>query len=232
MLTTVLGMAVPGVEAAAVGGDVTVVTDYIYRGISENEGRPAAQFDLHAGANNGLFGGLWGSTLSSPRTDFEFEPYIGMRLSLTSEWSATATAVDYSYLHDEIGRTDDYQELSVAFSYLDTLTLSLAASPDAVHYWRGIRIGRYLAYDANITGQWPLLGPVLATAGVGFYYLSGPARPSWGTQGYGYGNVGLAVEHGPWRLDVAYYFADSQAENLFPYSASNNRAAATLSWRF
>ena len=232
ILAAVAAIAASGVHAAVVGGDITVVSDYIYRGISENEGRPAAQFDLHVGTNSGLFGGLWGSTLSVPRSDFQLEPYIGMRFALSSAWSATVTAVDYSYLHHEYGRSDDYQDLSVSFSYLDSLNLSLSASPDAVHYWRGLRVGRYAAYDANITGQWALFGPILATAGLGYYHLSGPSRPAWGTQGYGYGNIGLAAEHGPWRLDVGYYFADSQAENLFPYSASNNRAAAALSWRF
>ena len=231
-LTAVVGVAAAGVHAATVGGDVTVVTDNIYRGISENDGRPAAQFDLHVGSNNGLFGGLWGSTLSSPRSDFLAEPYIGMRFSLSSAWSATVTAIDYSYVHHEYGRSDDYQELSVSFSYLDAVNLSLSTSPDVVHYWRGVRVGRYASYDANITGERALFGPAFVTAGVGYYYLTGPARPAWGTQGYGYGNIGLAAEHGPWRLDVGYYFATSQAENLFPYSASNNRVAASLSWRF
>jgi hypothetical protein len=261
MLTGVAGAAATGAGAATVGGEVTAVTDYIFRGISENDGRPAAQFDLHVTANNGWFAGVWATTLSGPRAtppppgatttgpagDAEIQPYLGMRFVLSSNWNATLSAVDYTYLHHEYGGSDDYQELSVAFQYLDTVTLSLAASPNAVHYWRGFRVGRYPGYDASVSGEWPLLGPLLATAGVGYYYLSGPsshtstfntpngrvtAKNDWGTQGYGYGNVGLAAEHGPWRLDVGYYFSDKQAQNLFPYSAQSNRAAATLSWRF
>jgi len=261
MLTTVVGLsAASSIQAATFGGDVTVVTDYIYRGISENDGRPAAQFDLHAGADNGLFAGLWGTTLNArgtppvpppatmgPAGDFEIQPYVGMRFPFSSNWSATVSAVDYVYLHSEYGASHDYQELSVAVQYLDGLTVSLAASPNAVHYWRGFRVGRYESYDASVSGEWPLLGPFSLTAGAGYYYLAGPSSHTavvltamgpqsvtthWGTQGYSYGNIGLAAEYCAWRVDVGYYFSDKQSENLFPYSGRNNRAAAALSWRF
>jgi uncharacterized protein (TIGR02001 family) len=261
MLMAVATAAATGAGAATVGGEVTAVTDYIFRGVSQNDGRPAAQLDIHVAAGNGLFAGIWATTLSGPRStapppgamttgpvgDSEIQPYLGMRFVLSSNWNATLSAVDYTYFDHEYGRSDDYQELSVAFQYLDTLTFSLAASPNAVHYWRGFRVGRYAGYDASVSGEWPLAGPLLATAGAGYYHLSGPSghtgtfttptgmvtvKTDWGTQGYGYGNVGLAMEHGPWRLDVGYYFSDKQAQNLFPYSAQSNRAAATLSWRF
>ncbi len=261
MLTAGAAVAATGAGAATVGGDLTVVTDYIFRGISENAGRPAAQLDLHVAGDSGWFAGVWATTLSGPPDappppyaattgpagDAEVQPYLGMRFVLSSDWNTTLSAVDYSYLRHEYGRSDDYQELSVAFQYLDTLTFSLAVSPNAVHYWKGFRVGRYLGYDASLSGEWPLWGPLFVTAGAGYYYLSGPSSHTslmmtstgnvsvttqWGTQGYGYGNVGLAAEHGPWRLDVGYYFADRQSENLFPYSARNNRVAATLSWRF
>jgi uncharacterized protein (TIGR02001 family) len=260
MLTAVVGLAAASVQAAVVGGDVTVVTDYIFRGISENAGRPAGQFDLHVAANNGLFAGVWATTLSGPSDnpptmaaasgpagDAEIQPYVGVRFVLSGNWNATVSAVDYVYLNQEYGHSDDYQELSVAFQYLDSVTFSLAASPNAVHYWRGFKVGRYAGYDASLGGEWPLFGPLLLTAGAGYYHLGGPSSHTsrvttqtgtasvttfWGTQGYGYGNVGLAAERGAWRLDVGYYFSDKQAQNLFPYSTRNNRAAATLSWRF
>ena len=234
LLAALTGLTTAGADAVTVGGDVTGVTDYIFRGVSQNDGRAAAQFDVHVGANNGLFAGLWTSTLNSrePRADFEVEAYAGKRFQLSSAWSATVSAVDYFYLEREATPSDDYQELSVAISYLDSWNLSVSASPNAVHYWRGFRLGRYAAYDADVTTQWPLFGPVYLTAGAGYYYLSGFSLPQWGTQGYVYGNAGVAVERKAWRLDVGYYVADSQAQNLFPYSMSNDRVAATLSWRF
>src|SRR5262249_51178618 len=157
-----------------------------------------------------------------PAGDFEIQPYLGMRFALSSDWSATVSAVDYVYVHTEYGASHDYQELSVAFQYLDSVTFSLAASPNALHYWRGFRVGRYEGYDANVSGEWPLVGPLFATAGAGYYYLTGPSSHTssiatatgpqsvtahWGTQGYGYGNIGLAAEYGRWRLDVGYYFS-------------------------
>jgi uncharacterized protein (TIGR02001 family) len=223
----------PPARGVTFGGDLTAATDYIFRGVSQNDGHPAAQFDVHAASNSGFFAGMWGSTLDSrePRADYEVELFAGKRFELSTAWSASATAVEYSYVHREGTRSDDYQELSVAVTYLDALTFSVAASPNAVRWWRGYRLGRYPAYDADVTGQWPLAGNLYATAGAGYYYLAGPAARS-GTPGYAYGNAGLALEWKAWRLDAGYFFADSQARWLFPYSASNNRLAATLNWRF
>ncbi len=232
VLTAILVAAGRNVAAVTFGGDVSAVTDYIFRGVSQNDGKPAGQLDLHVAADDGLFAGAWGSSLSRASASFEWEVYAGKRLDLSSEWNLTLTAVNYDYARNSRAHSSGYQELSVAFGYLDTLTVSVAASPNAIRYWRGYRLGRYASYDADVTFQWPLFGPLLLTAGAGYYYLSGPAPSSWGTQGYGYGNAGLAFERGPWRVDVGYYFSDSQAENLFPYAASNNRAAASLTWRF
>jgi uncharacterized protein (TIGR02001 family) len=232
VLTVILTSAAADVEAVTFGGDVSAVTDYIFRGVSQNDGKPAGQFDVHVATDSGLFAGAWGSSLSRARSRFEWELYAGKRFDLSSDWNLTLTAVDYDYAHDSRAHANGYQELSAALGYLDTLTVSISASPNAIRYWRGYRLGRYAAYDADVTFQWPLFGPLLLTAGAGYYYLSGAAPASWGTQGYGYGNAGLAFERGPWRVDVGYYFADSQAENLFPYAASNNRAAASLTWRF
>ncbi len=235
MLGAAGGLSAAGAAAATIGGDLTATTDYIFRGISQDDGRAAAQFDLHAGLSDGLFAGVWGSTLGSgePRGDFELELYAGKRFELSSAWSLTLTGVDYTYLHRAAPHSADYQELSASFSYLDTWNLSVAASPNAPRYWQGRWLGRYPAYDADVTGQWPLFGPLYATAGLGYYYVTGPSAPGSGFMGYAYGNAGLAVELRGWRVDVGYYFADIRAQPLFPYyPASNNQVAATVSWRF
>ncbi len=221
-------------EAATFGGDVTAVSDYIFRGISQNYGDPAAQLDLHLGTANGFFVGAWGSTLNSqgPRPNFEVQLYGGKRFDLSTAWSATVQGVNYAYVGKGGAHADDYQELSVGFSYLDSLNFSVSAAPNAIRYWQGFRLGRYPAYGADATGQWSVGGNVFLTGGAGYYYLSGPSFPHSGTPGYPYGNVGFAVEERSWRLDVGYYFAEYKAELLFPYAQTNNRVAATLSWRF
>jgi uncharacterized protein (TIGR02001 family) len=222
--------------AATFGGDVTVVSDYIFRGISQNDGNPAAQLDLHAATDSGYFAGVWATTINASQrlTHYELEAYGGKRFQLSSAWTATVSAIDYIYQPNPARRSGDYQEVAVSIGYLDALTFSLAYSPNAVRYWKGYRLGRYPTYDADLTGQWSLWRNLFATGGVGFYYLTEPVVPG-SLDGYFYGNVGLALEHGPFRVDVGYYAADSQARWLFPYAGAGNRTssvAASVSWRF
>jgi uncharacterized protein (TIGR02001 family) len=238
-LSLMLAAALTAGNAAAVtfGGDLTAVSDYIFRGVSQNDGNPAAQIDLHAATNSGYFAGVWATTInaSDRLTHYELEAYGGKRFQLSSTWTATISAVDYMYEHSAAHRSGDYQEVAVSVGYLDALTFSLAYSPNAVRYWKGYRLGRYETYDADLSGQWSLWRGLFATGGVGFYYLTEPAVPRSRLDGYFYGNVGLALERGPFRLDVGYYAADSQARWLFPYAGNGDRTstvAASVSWRF
>ncbi len=232
--TWMTGLSVQYASAISLGGDVTAGTDYIFRGISQNDGHPVAQLDLHVGSLNGYFAGVWATTLDGdePRSiEAETQIYAGKRFDLSSAWNVSLSAVDYSYLHHAGSVGDNYQELSAAVSYLDGLTLSVAASPNAVRYWKGYRLGRYPAYDTDVMGQWPIARNLFLTGGAGYYFLTGPT-PHSRTTGYGYGNAGFAVEWRAWRLDAGYFFTSSQAERLFPYRMARNRVAATLNWRF
>ncbi|HEY4214362.1 MAG TPA: TorF family putative porin [Steroidobacteraceae bacterium] len=234
LLAALLSLAGPSAEAVTFGGDVTAVSDYIYRGVSQNYGDPAAQVDLHLGTDSGFFVGAWGSTLSSHgfRPNFETQLYAGKRFALSGEWSATTQVVDYAYLGTHGRRSYDYQELSLSLTYLDSLNFSVAVTPNAVRYLGTYRIGRYPAYDADVTGQLHLVGALFATGGAGYYYLSGPGGSEPGTPGYAYGNAGLALAVHDWRLDVGYFVAEHKSEYFFPYVTSDSRLAASLSWRF
>jgi uncharacterized protein (TIGR02001 family) len=221
-------------SAATFGGDLTAATDYIFRGISQNNGHPVAQFDLHGATNTGnYFAGMWGSTLKSSKKqgNFELQFYAGRRWQLSNTWSAAVTGLAYIYLHET--PDEDYQELSGSLSYLDQVTIAVAATPNAVRYKYGYRVGRYPAYSSDVTAQWPIYGDWFLVGGAGYYYITGPDPPDTGPSGYGYGNVGLAFEHRAWRLDGGYFFSSSQAKQLAPYSAeATNRWAASLTWRF
>ena len=237
LLALAASLAAADAAAVTVGGEVTGVSDYIFRGVSQNDAHPAAQLDLHATTDRGYFAGVWATTInaSARPTDYELEMYGGKRFQLSSTWSATVSAVDYLYEHRAGRRSGDYQEIAVAVGYLDALSFSVAYSPNAVRYWNGYRLGRYSTYDADLTGQWSLWRDLFATGGIGFYYLTEPEVPGSNLTGYLYGNVGLALEHGPFRVDVGYYAADSRARWLFPYAGGGNRTssvAASISWRF
>jgi uncharacterized protein (TIGR02001 family) len=219
-------------DAVTFDADLTITSDYVFRGISETGGRPAGQVDLHLASADGTFIGVFASTLGrvwhrgydSIGWNFELEEYLGHRFDLSQSWSTTVTAVNYSYQDGNTPFNNDYQELSVAVSYLDSWTLTVAAIPNAVRYEWGYRLGRYPAYTGDIATQLPLFGRLFATAGGGYYTSD--------STGYAYGNAGLGFEFKSLRLDAGYYVAQDRAQALFPYGRAGSRFAGSVSWHF
>ena len=61
--------AAPAAEAAPAGphtftGNVGVVSDYLFRGISQTHGKPAIQGGVDYAHESGLYAGIWGSSIS------------------------------------------------------------------------------------------------------------------------------------------------------------------------
>jgi uncharacterized protein (TIGR02001 family) len=218
--------------AVTVGGDVTYTSDYVYRGISETAGRDAGQIDLHVSTADGTFLGAFASTLGHTWKvgyynlgwDYALEEYLGHRFDLSPSWSATLTAVNYSYLKGNVRQSDDYQEVSAALSYLDFWTVTVSGIPNAVRYQWGSRLGRYTAYTGDASAQLPIYQRLLLTAGAGYYTSDGA--------GYAYGNAGLAFEFKSLRLEAGYYVAQDRAAMMFPYGRAGSRFAGSVSWHF
>jgi uncharacterized protein (TIGR02001 family) len=243
--TAVALLPLRAAEAISFGGDVSVTSDYIYRGLSESNGHPAAQLDLHAGTTDGSFVGVWTSTRDhnlEPGADYDIQVYLGHRFNLGTSWSATLTGLSYYYVGGNQDLSNDYQEISASVAYLDRWTFSVSSIPNAVRYGHYgpvfYRLGRYPAVTADMTGQWLLREGLFLTAGAGYYDFtssgtsSGTSDAGTPSSGYLYGNAGLAFEHQAWRLDVGYFFAQQAAQRLFPYPVASHRVAATLSWHF
>ncbi len=232
-------MAAPQGFAAALdtqpafGGNLAATTDYIYRGVSESDGA-ALQADLHGETRGGTFAGVWASTRDrslEPGSRYDFDIYFGHRFELDSTWSASLAARSH-YFADGGEPSDDYQELSGAVSWLDRWTVSLSAVPNAVRYWYYRRTTRSPAWIADTSGQWLIGRGLFLTAAAGYYRSTGTGPGALAATGYAYGNTGVAYVHRGWRLDVGYFLAETQAQELFPYPIANRHVAGTLSWHF
>lgn len=221
--------------AAAVtfNADISYTSDYILRGISESGGRSAGQIDVRVTTLDGTFAGVFASTLGRVRTrgwaasrgwDYKVEEYLGHQFNVSPSWSATVTAVNYSYLKGNVPLSNDYQELSVAATYLDLWTVTLASIPNAVRWDGAYRLGRYPAYTVDSAVQLPLIGQLFLIGGAGYYTSD--------STGYAYGNAGLAFEFKSLRMEAGYYAAQDRAQALFPYGRAGSRFAGTLLWHF
>jgi uncharacterized protein (TIGR02001 family) len=110
-------VAVPGVAMAADAApaplftaNVALVTDYLYRGISQTGGKPAIQGGFDYAHSSGFYAGVWGSSISwisdaggvsYPRSassaGLELDTYFGFKNSFATDFSYDVGFLRYNY---------------------------------------------------------------------------------------------------------------------------------------
>ena len=218
------------------GGEFAVTSDYIYRGVSESGGHGAVQGDLHVATVGGTFLGVWASSRDqdlAPGANAELAAYLGHRFALNSVWNAALSGRAHVFLSpSSYAPSDNYEEISASLTYLDSWSVSITSIPNAVRYWFYTRLSRAPAWVADTSGQWSLGRQFFVTAGAGYYRSQGTGPGMERATGYGYGNAGLAWEHGPFRADLGYFLTQDAARRSFPYPTAGHKFAGTVSWRF
>jgi uncharacterized protein (TIGR02001 family) len=114
-------LAVPGVAMAAdappVTGNVALVTNYLYRGISQTAGKPAIQGGFDYAHSSGFYIGAWGSNISwisdaatvagtvgggsavsgASGASLELDTYLGFRNSFAGDFNYDVGFLRYNY---------------------------------------------------------------------------------------------------------------------------------------
>ena len=149
--SALLAAAVGTAHAAEFSGNVTIATDYILRGVSQTEERPAIQGGFDAAFDSGIYAGIWASNVNfdeatggASNANAEMDYYGGYSGAIgCTDCTYKLGFVYYDY-HGDPGL--DYLELagSLAFSgftlgvyysneYLGDGTTDLIG--DEVEYW-------------------------------------------------------------------------------------------------
>ncbi|MDX2349710.1 MAG: TorF family putative porin [Porticoccus sp.] len=147
LAVTTLALTVPMITsvatAAEVSGNVTLTTDYKFRGISQNDTSPAIQGGFDVAFENGIYVGTWASLVDfqdpdGSDADMELDYYVGYGGEITEEVTFDVGYLYYDYPSsdstefDFTGNRDlDYQEIYGSVSFSD-FTLGAAYSDD---YW-------------------------------------------------------------------------------------------------
>jgi uncharacterized protein (TIGR02001 family) len=222
--------SLPAARAAdTVGGSLALVSDYFVRGITRTNDLEALQLDLHYVDTQGLILGVFTSnTQIDPyeRRDAEINGYLGFAWSGEGNWHGRILGGYYVYPWSPEGSRYNYGELSVDVGFQDWLDVGLSYSPDAPRYSRRGLAG-YSAESAELNLQRPVFRKLQATAGVGYYEMSGP-----GGTGYAYWSVGAAYDWAPVVLAVSYVDTTAGAKRLFYDNAATGRFTGTIIWRF
>lgn len=107
-------------------GYLTVVSNYMFRGISQTRNLPALQGSLTYSLPYGIYLNMWGSNVrfeDSPAT-VEFDSVIGVRNTIGEKFSFDVSAARYNYPG---ARLSNYNEINSVFNY-DFLQAGLSYS--------------------------------------------------------------------------------------------------------
>jgi uncharacterized protein (TIGR02001 family) len=212
------------------GGSVALTTDYLLRGVSQTDGSPAVQAELHFQTQTGWLGGLWASNVEVNPEDgrtAELNAFFGYSHPIAGEWSMKLVAVHYAYPGNSPADFYNYDELIAGAAFRDVFFVTATISPNTPHEADPGVARDHTAVSYELALRYPLQGTWSALGGVGYYDLKAPD-----TAGYAYWSAGVGYDFEPWHLEIAWFGTGHAAAALFDEDRPSNRLAATLIWRF
>jgi uncharacterized protein (TIGR02001 family) len=100
---------------AQVAGDVALVSDYRFRGVSLSDGKPALQGQIDWTDRSGLFAGAFASTVrlgsNGDNPGISFQPFAGYAAPVTSTWSWSVGLTGYLFPSVASGGSPNYAEV-------------------------------------------------------------------------------------------------------------------------
>ena len=201
-------------------GNVGVVSDYLFRGISQTHGKPAIQGGLDYAHAGGFYAGLWGSSISwvsdaqNVSAPTEIDLYAGYKGTIKGDLGFDVGVIAYKYpgskdVPANLSAKADTAEVygAISWKWL-TAKYSHATSSHFIGWYggaagsdtsRGTRGSGYLEFNANydLGSGWTLVGH-LGRQKVKHYEKVGDTNASYTdwklgvTKDVGVGVVGLS----------------------------------------
>ena len=120
-------------DGVTIEGNVTLATDYSFRGWSQTQRDPAIQGGFDVSFDSGLYVGTWGSNVNFGASDdgnvasMEWDLYIGWARDLSDDVSIDVSFIHFEYPGDR--ENLNYQEYAASLSVAD-FTFGVNYSPE------------------------------------------------------------------------------------------------------
>ncbi len=150
-------------EGGGFSGNVTIASDYSFRGISQTGLRPAIQGGFDYELENGFSFGTWASNVNYGEaeeglgTSQELDLYVGFTQSLNDTTSLSFSLIQLEYPGD--GENLDYQEVAASLD-ISSISLGFVYSPSyvGINDWQftylslgyGTTLGENVDFSASI----------------------------------------------------------------------------------
>ncbi len=212
-----VGSAAPGLadgeEAAksSWSGNVTLTSDYRFRGVSQTDNNTALQGGLQYNGSQGLYVGAWASNVDfASDVSTEIDVYAGYTHALSDNTSLTGQVIYYWYLNADNASETNYWELSAKLEHqMDKVGLSLevAYAPDQSSdaFSNGLAITGGI--EAAVIDSLPVFSDGLSVSGhVGRQMFDDNTLV--GLPDYTFYDAGVTFAAGAFALDVRYVSTD------------------------
>ena len=225
--TVVLAQTAPAAAAAPASphtfsANVGVVSDYIFRGISQTHGGPAIQGGVDYSHSSGLYASAWASNVSwvkdaqDTSANVEIDVYGGFKNTFgSSDWNYDLGVISYNYPGTKTVKANNsaksdtvevyaglgWKWLSAKYSYTTSSNfISWYGGPTGTNTNIDTRGSDYLELNANydLGSGWGINGHI-GSQKVKNYQAAGDTNASYmdykvgGTKDFGWGVLGLAV---------------------------------------
>jgi uncharacterized protein (TIGR02001 family) len=209
------------------GGSLALTSDYVFRGVSQTDEKPALQGSLDFGLANGLYAGAWASNVdfdAPDGIDIEVDLYVGWTLEFANETWLDLQLVSYLYPGAKPGFGINYNEFIAAYGFRNiTATLGytnnyINSDESALYYHLG---AEFPLGDTEYTlAVGAALNDISNAAGSDYMdYQVGVSR-SWD-----------AITADLSYYDTSGFDADVQ-DFLGPEKWADGRVVLTFSWEF
>lgn len=208
-------------------GDVTVMSDYMFRGVSQTMSAPALQGSLTVEHESGLYGYLWASTVDfteSPDPDdgvsLEVDLELGYFHQISDRAAVSVAWTRYFFPNINPGLEYDYDE------WLGTLLVDERHGLN-VGYSRDVFAEGLPGVFYAVTSGFDLTEKTGIDLELGYYDLDRAYDTS-----YGYAEIALvgSAQFLDWRL--SYFSVSDEAADVFYTSTVSDRVVLTLGIEF
>lgn len=190
----------PAAEAApALTWNLSLTSDYVFRGISQTHFKPALQGGLDYGfGDSGFYVGAWASNVDFDDSDgpnIELDTYVGWSKDVAHGFNLDLHAVRYNYLGENNAYGSiDYNEYFAKGTWNGIVTFTVAYANDYAN-------SGYSSLYYNLGGTWGVGNGFNLNAAVGHtdFSDSNGSYNDW--------NVGVSRQFGPVNAALNYYDA-------------------------
>ena len=203
-------------------GDITLTSDYVFRGISQTNEDPALQGSLTWTFDNGFYLGAWASNVEfveEDDADVEVDLYVGWATDINDAWGVDVSLVRYVYPGTAEGFDYDYTELIGVFTYDEWLSLTAGLSNDVFNL---DEFGGYY----EVAGSWALPADFAFNAHFGYYTTEDALGDDYTNFG-----AGISKDIGPlsWALD--WHDTNGAAKDIYGINAGS-RVVVSVTFAF